>query len=175
MDKFVIPDGFVPVYGYENHYAISKNGEIIRIKQCRGTKAGTVRKNHLHPTRGYLIVVLCAENKCKTHDVHVLVAKTFIGNYGKGMNVCHNNGIKTDCRLENLRIDTIKANNDDRILHGTSNRGIRNGHNKYSIEKILEIRKMFADGEKIINLSKKFNIPYQYMRRIVNKKTWSWL
>lgn len=170
-----IPDGFYPIKGYENHYAISKNAEIIRIKKSKGSFVGKIRKNQIHPTRGYLIIVLCANNVCKTHDIHVLMAKTFLGEYGKGMNVCHNNGIKTDCRLENLRIDTVKSNNYDRVLHGTSNRGERNGHNKYSQQTILEIRKLFNNGICVKDIAKKFNMKNQYISKIIKKEKWAWL
>lgn len=175
MEKFLIPDGFYPIKDFEDSYAISKNGEVMRIKKCQGATFGKILKNQIHSKRGYLIIKLTTKKLSRTYDIHILMANTFLGRTNNSLQVCHNNGIKTDCRLENLRLDTVVANSNDRILHGTSNRGTRNGHNKYSNELILEIRKLANDGEKKVKLSKKFNIPYSYIRKIINKERWAWL
>jgi hypothetical protein len=42
-----------------------------------------------------------------------------VGPRPDGMQVCHNNGLRTDNRLSNLRYDTASGNMRDRILHGT--------------------------------------------------------
>lgn len=44
---------------------------------------------------------------------------TFVGEPAPGLEVCHNNGIRTDNRLCNLRYDTRSANSHDRQAHGT--------------------------------------------------------
>lgn len=175
MEKFILPEGFYPIKHFEDFYAISKIGEIMRIKKSRGAKIGKVLKNQIHSKRGYLIIRLSTKEISKTYDIHILMANTFLNRSNNSLQVCHNNGIKTDCRLENLRIDTISSNNNDKVLHGTTNRGIRNGHNKYSNETILEIRKLADSGEKKVCLSKKFNISYSYIRKIVSRERWEWL
>lgn len=175
MNKFTLPEGFYPIKDFEDSYAISKAGEIMRIKNAKGARVGKILKNQIHSKRGYLIIRLTTKKISKTYDIHILMANTFLGRVDNSLQVCHNNGIKTDCRLENLRIDTVTANNNDRILHGTSNRGTRNGQNKYPDEIILEIRKLADSGEKKVKLSKKFNIPYAYIRKIINKERWAWL
>ena len=175
MSDFIIPENFYPIKDFEDYYAISKNGEIMRLKKSRGAKQGKILKNQIHKKRGYLIIRLNKKEQSRTFDIHVLMANTFLGRVDNKLQVCHNNGIKTDCRLENLRLDTKSANEKDKILHGVSCRGERSGNNKYSEETILKIRKMFNDGERFINLSKKFNIPYSYVRKIINKEKWAWL
>lgn len=46
-----------------------------------------------------------------------LVMLTFVGPVPDGMEICHNNGIRTDDRLINLRYDTHAANIQDAIKH----------------------------------------------------------
>jgi hypothetical protein len=50
--------------------------------------------------------------------IHQLVLIAFVGARPKGMESCHNNGIRVDCRLENLRWDTRSNNLRDRHAHG---------------------------------------------------------
>jgi hypothetical protein len=54
---------------------------------------------------------------------HELVLTNFVGPRPFGAQACHNNGIKTDNRLANLRWDTPAANQEDRESHGTGRRG----------------------------------------------------
>lgn len=62
---------------------------------------------------GYLFVVLSKKGKQHARRVHQLVLGCFVGPRPEGMVVCHNNDVKTDNRLENLRYDTRRANNKD--------------------------------------------------------------
>jgi hypothetical protein len=166
---------FYPIPGWEN-YGISKNGDVSRIKAgVRGATAGLVLSQSIHKKRGYLTVRLYDKDRQKTFDVHRLMAITFLGGVPKGMNVCHNNGIKTDCRLENLRIDTQSANCADKLMHGTDNRGQKNGKNKYTNEFILLLKQKLADGQKSIDISREFGVPYSHVRNIKNGYKWKWL
>lgn len=55
----------------------------------------------------------------RSRRVHVLVAEAFHGERPPGLEVCHNNGIDTDNRPENLRYDTHAGNMQDKRIHGT--------------------------------------------------------
>ncbi len=98
-----------------NYYADTEGNiwsDKPRGRQAQlGKKFGFLRK--LIPKkagRGYRIVCLSKEGCYYYKYIHRLVLETFIGICPKGMECCHNNGIKTDNRLENLRWDT-PANN----------------------------------------------------------------
>lgn len=115
-----------PIKGYEGHYEVSDQGRV------RSTDAIFIRKNGtqftrrgmvLKPSRakaGYLTVNMRLFGERSIHTIHRLVATAFIGEIPEGMDVCHNNGIRDDNRLENLRIDTRAGNMKDRIAHGTA-------------------------------------------------------
>lgn len=51
-------------------------------------------------------------------SIHILVLEAFVGPRPPGLEGCHNNGIPSDNRLENLRWDTPSSNMVDRIFHG---------------------------------------------------------
>jgi hypothetical protein len=77
-----------------------------------------VMKPHPRGPSGYLSVALStAEGKVYRY-VHGLILETFVGPRPEGMESCHNNGIHTDCRAENLRWDTHSNNILDVIRHG---------------------------------------------------------
>ena len=156
-------------------YGISKCGEIIRLKKAKGAQVGKTLKHHVHKERGYLIVRLYQDKKAKSFDVHVLMAMTFLDYPKKGYQVCHNNGIKTDCRLENLRVDTASGNQMDRLTHGTSNRGEQNARNKYSTEFIKQIKLMLAQGDSCKSISEATQVSQTYIRNIKNGYKWAWL
>lgn len=166
---------YYPIPGWEN-YGISKAGVVARIKGgVRGASPGLVLSQHKHKTRGYLTVRLYDKSRQKTFDVHRLMAMTFFGEVPKGMHVCHNNGIKTDCRLLNLRIDTAASNAHDKILHGQTNRGERNGKNKYSEDQIKDLKRRILNGETDESIAEYFGMSSSHVKNIRNGYKWKWL
>ena len=166
---------YYPIPNWEN-YGVSKNGDVARIKGgVRGATPNLVLKPFMHKTRGYLTVRLYDRERQKTFDVHRLVAMTFLGDIPNGMQVCHNNGVKTDCRLSNLRIDTIVANSHDKILHNKTNRGEKNGKNKYSENQIKDLKLRILHGETDKSIAKEFGMPQSHVKNIRNGYKWKWL
>lgn len=72
---------------------------------------------------GHLSVHIGFEKKKWNVGVHRLVLLAFISDCPDDMEACHNNGIASDNRIENLRWDTHDNNNKDRKKHGTYKRG----------------------------------------------------
>ncbi|WP_083562784.1 NUMOD4 motif-containing HNH endonuclease [Mycobacterium malmoense] len=94
------------------HIKVRKNNSPFPV-------AGRIRKLQLNEN-GYLIVHVQDEAARKRAlRVNVIVAEAFIGPRPAGMHVCHNNGIATDNRAENLRYDTLSNNQLDTVRHGT--------------------------------------------------------
>lgn len=75
---------------------------------------------------------------------------------------------------KHLRWATSIENQTDRIGHGTSNRGARNGFSKLSNEEIIAIRDM-AGKEPQKEIAKKFGISACHVSKILNGGTWAWL
>ena len=73
-----------------------------------------------HHKTGYLQVHLTRPDGSRHWAlVHVLVLETFVGPRPTGHQAAHENGVKTDCRLENLSWKTTSENIRDQVRHGT--------------------------------------------------------
>jgi len=65
--------------------------------------------------RGYMLLCLSDVNKKRYNiRIHTVVMQTFVGFPESQMVICHNNDIKKDNRLDNLRYDTQLENMLDR-------------------------------------------------------------
>ncbi len=95
------------IEGYNGVYQVSNMGRVRSFKRCN-PKILKARPND----KGYVYVVLCANNYKKQFSVHRLVANVFCDGYKEGLQVDHINGTKTDNRAINLRWLTIRQNNE---------------------------------------------------------------
>lgn len=124
-------------------YFVTESGKVGRIgfpgyrKPCRMKRGG------------YLAVSLWQSNKGKLRPVHQLVALAFLGDRpSPDHHVAHNDGNKENNHWTNLRWATRKENEADKILHGTTNRGERNGQAKLTNEQTQQIKDRLARGER---------------------------
>jgi hypothetical protein len=161
-----------PVVGYPQ-YEVSTHGRIKRVAASCGTKQGKVL-NPWHKKNGYLAVGLSVDCKVVTKLVHRLVAEAWIGDVA-GLDVCHNNGVRDDNRVENLRIDTRQGNMKDVVKHDTHIRGERCGTNKYAESMIRELKKEIAQGKVLRQLAEKYGMPATTVYGIADGRTWGWL
>lgn len=121
------PETWKPIPGYEGLYEVSDHGGVRSLDRVvamkngrRKTLRGQARKLQRLPN-GYLTVRLGKGGESVQFYVHRLVLLTFVGDCPRGMETCHNNGVRDDNRLENLRWDTKSANVADTISHGMHN------------------------------------------------------
>ena len=107
-----------PIEGYEGLYEVSSYGRVRSLD--RYDNRNCFRKGKvLSPAKdknGYLKVVLNCNGKCKTINVHRLVALTFLPNPDNLPCVNHKNEDKTDNRVDNLEWCTVKYN----LSYGTA-------------------------------------------------------
>ena len=107
--------------GYEGIYEVSDQGRVRsldRITAKNAFKKGALKKAST-VANGYLYVDLYKLGKASKRTVHSLVLEAFIGPAPSGMICCHNNGVRVDNRLENLRWGTYSDNAHDTVRHGT--------------------------------------------------------
>lgn len=101
------------VKGYSDRYKVSDRGAVYSSK-------GIIRKQR-KDRYGYAIVDLRKNGVRKTVRVHRLVAEHFLsGNKNKQVN--HDNGAKTDNRVENLDFQTPSENTQHSYANGLQGR-----------------------------------------------------
>lgn len=107
---------------------------------------------------------------------HILVLEAFVGPRPLGLQACHNDGDKSNCRLENLRWDTPKANWADRRKHGAvagMARGQRHPMARLTESDIRAIRVANLQGIGATAIAHQFGISISHACRIINRECWS--
>jgi hypothetical protein len=127
-------------------------------------------------SNGYPLVNLSRLGVGGTLMVHVLVAEAFIGPRPDGLHVCHNDGVPTNNRADNLRYDTPKGNHADRLKHGTSNRGENHGQARLTAEDVRAIRAEYAAGGVTQQaIADRYRVSRLTVGDAINRRTWAHL
>ncbi len=153
-----------PVIGYEKLYEVSDAGQIRNLL-TRKLKKFTYDKQKRRPFVG-----LWRNNKIQVFYPHKAVLEAFVGPRPQGMECCHNNGDPFDNRLENLRWDTPRNNQLDRIKHGTSNRGERCAAAKLTE---AQVQAILADTRLQREIAADYGVRQNTISRIKSGKRWS--
>ena len=162
--------------GYEKYYQVSDLGNIRSLPRPVKTKLGVAIRGGVNIKKitaqtGYSIVnFTTGPGKRKQEFVHRLVLNAFKGNPRQGMEACHNNGVRTDNALSNLRWDTRKANHQDKKLHGTYQEGPRANNIKLTQEQVIAI---YLSPYSNKMTSQKFKTPLSTVKKIKSQATWS--
>jgi hypothetical protein len=88
------------------------------------------------------------------------------------LEAAHRCGNKACINYRHLYWATPKQNSDDRLIHGTANRGTRNGRAKLTIQQVLQIRKTVGSPKDIAPL---YGVSHQSISNIRNGYSWRWL
>ncbi|SLG71838.1 NUMOD4 domain-containing protein [Mycobacteroides abscessus] len=118
-----------PVVGYEGLYEVSNHGRVRSLSRTLHCSShvrqyrGRIIKPNPTPPTNYLAVGLTRDKRRVTKRVHLIVLEAFVGpRPAPEFDACHNNGIKDDLRVENLRWDTKSANMQDCLRAGDNPR-----------------------------------------------------
>jgi hypothetical protein len=108
---------------------------------------------------GYLVVGLWHSGKGKLRPVHILVALAFRGpRPSPNHDAAHHDGNKLNNHWTNIFWKTRTENEADKVRHGTSNRGERNGQAKVTDSQAAEIATRARAGEKQADLAREFGL-----------------
>lgn len=121
---------WLPVVGYSGLYEVSNMGRVKSLTRSVKHSKGPTRVISEKVLRGaisstgYPTVTLSGKGENGKHkQVHRLVMAAFIGPCPDSMEVAHNDGVKTNCSLSNIRYDTRAGNIADRKIQGGHNMG----------------------------------------------------
>lgn len=129
-------NNWVNIKGYEDIYAINKNGDIKRLQRNNGTSPGYIKKQWLK--NEYPSVGLTVNCITKVFYVHRLLAIAFIPNPLDKKEVNHIDGDKCNNKLSNLEWVTHKEN----YIHARDVLGIKMMGIKLSPLQVLKIREL---------------------------------
>jgi hypothetical protein len=85
---------------------------------------------------------------------------------GKGHTGCVNK--------RHLRWATHKENQDDRLIHGTHNRGEKYGRSKLTESQVREILSLKGSDTQT-SIAKKYGVSLQNVNDIMRRKNWAWI
>ena len=155
---------WLAVIGYEGLYEVSNDGRIRNARTGK-LKVYTYDKQKRRPFVG-----LWRNNKIRIIYPHKAVLEAFVGPRPKGMEACHNNGDPFDNKVTNLRWDTPRNNQLDRIKHGTSNRGEQCAAAKLTEAQVRAIR---ADTRLQREIAAEYGVRENTISRIKSGKRWA--
>ena len=125
--------------------------------------------------RGYLYITLCGFGIEVDRAITHLVLEAFDRPRPEGMEACHDpDRNPANCNRSNLRWDTPKNNNADKVKHGTALRGEKQNGAKLMAEQVHIIRSR-KGVEPQYRTALEFKVGRQAVAKIQNRKTWAWL
>lgn len=164
-----------PVVGFAG-YEVSDLGRVRSLDRVvfgpkkKVTMHGKVLRQH-RDYDGYQRIILFKNGKKCWCKVHRLVLDAFVGERPDLIGR-HRNGKPADNRLENLQWGTHAENQHDRIAHGTSNHGEKNGAAFLTEAIVLELRERRSNGEKLTSLAKEFGVTPTLINKVVTGEIW---
>lgn len=111
---------------------------------------------------------------CARVFLHVVIAEAFLGPKPEGLDCCHNDGIRANCCIENLRYDTKKGNCADKTKHGTMYGGERHHDAKLDTASVLQIRASYGK-ESVPVIAKRHGISVRNAWAVIRRETWKHL
>lgn len=166
-----IPE-FVGAYQVSNLGRVrSLSRTIVNSAVVSKTISGKILTPLRHPA-GHMMVNL---GRAKRVYVHRLVLRAFVGPCPAGQMACHNDGNHQNNRLDNLRYDTARGNQMDRVAHGTSNRGVANGSHKLTPSDVASIRRLLRSGLPQREIGATCGVSQSAISDIALGKTWAHL
>ncbi len=169
---------YKPVAGFPG-YRVGDDGSVWsawRHGHRRRTLTDHWKQMKLSPgTRGYLRVNLTPPGggTYRTFRVHRLVLEAFVGPCPDGMECLHRNGVKTDCRLENLHWGTPDANRQDNHDRSVYARGTDHTQVVLTEEQVRAIRARYAAGGVFMReLAAEFGVTLSCISAIIYRVSW---
>lgn len=166
-----------PLSRFRNLVEASNLGGIRTIdrevKSRGGTRIvkGRLLKFRRHPW-GYLWCEFMIDGERYAEFAHRLVAEAFIGSCPSGHYVLHGDNNPKNNSIKNLRYGTPTENCADKLIHGTQPTGERIAWHILKEKDVEKIRCRRADGEKLADIAKDYNISEVYVWGICTGKKW---
>ncbi len=158
-------------------YVVGNDGSVWSCWSVGLTTAcltGTWRKMRVRIDKiGRPIIGLTRDGRQYQCTVCRLVLTAFAGPCPAGMQSCHfPDRNPANNNLNNLRWDTPKANQADRVVHGTDIRGEAQGFAKLTEDLVKDLRADVGAGLSHRRAAKKYGVRPSTVWQVVARKTW---
>ncbi len=157
-------------------YCVGDDGSAWSSKrsQQHGSVAGQWHQLKAGPNHdGYPRIYLCTNGSHIAVFVSWLVLEAFVGPRPAGMECLHYDGNPGNNHVNNLSWGTRSQNEMDKVRHGTSCRGSRNGSAKLTESQVSEIKRLHRTGKYTQKkLSAEFGINQGSVSAIIRGEKW---
>lgn len=175
-----VSENWLPVVGCRG-YEVSDLGNVRSYRSSNGRGELKDQPRPLKPStmgdKPYLQVTLGYGNGTfRQVQVQLLVLEAFVGPRPSPLHDgCHNNGIGHDNHLSNLRWDTKSGNMEDKILHGTAQRGERHGNAVLTDDQVRQIKEALPNWKRGMGLefAEKFGVGTSTISRVKREQSWT--
>lgn len=170
---FLSTEVWKPIPGFFGFCEASSLGRVRsvsrRVISGRGFRCitGRLLTPSLGPD-GYYFVSTSSESGHRSLPLHRLIALAFKGPRPPGLQIRHLDGVKTNCRADNLEYGTALENWADRKEHGNSVAGLQNPNAKLTVAEINEIVKI-GKSRPYAETGRLFGISDSHARSIILK------
>ena len=179
--RTIAPEAWKPIPGFEDSYEASTHGRIRSLDRIVTFAASATQPEHTKRlrgkvlkrsfTKGYPCVSLYRGSVRTQKMVHVIVAETFLGPRPSGTLACHENGVRTECDVDNIYWGTPQDNADDRVRHGNNRPGSQHRNSKLHERDIARIRRL-ASTMPQKRLAERFGVSQATISSIINNTSW---
>ncbi len=165
-----------PVVGFDG-YEVSSLGRVRSWrgpggKQLRAVVEPKILKSSPN-SKGYPVNVFMKDDGQRhTRTLHVIVATHFHGPCPAGHECSHLDGVRTNCRADNLAWEIHKRNMERTIDHGTSGVGTKNGRAKLTVEQAAAVIPRRDGGESLSAIAREYGVSVSTIWQIYHGKNW---
>lgn len=155
-------------------YRVGDDGSVWSRHTSMGiTRRYWLRMRERKDKSGYLRVCLKRNKKGYYRPIAHLVLEAFVGPRPEGAMSLHSpDPTPTNNTPGNLRWGTVQDNANDTVAMGNTARGEKNGFAKLTTAQVVEMRRDFEAGAKLVDLAVKFGVSRPNVSRIVNRSRW---
>lgn len=168
-------DGYVGLYQVSNLGRVrSLDREVIYKDGRKVLRKGRLIKQQLN-TSGYSCFRIWREGAGRTVTTHRLVGLAFLKKIPGKEFINHIDGIRTNCRVDNLEWCTPKENSEHacKVLKSRpSTFGVKNPNVRLTEEQVLKIRKLLKEGLSCNKLGERYKVTPANISRIKRRITW---
>lgn len=170
----LMPEIWIPIRGWEGLYEVSDEGRVRSYDRVVGTSGfkRRIRGRVLAPVprQGYCTVSLKDGKRIRIESINRLMLLSFkFHDECEKLDSCHENGVRTDNRLRNLRWDTRKGNLLDMDVHNTRIKGDTHPASRLTGEQVRYIR---ASNETDREMAQRFGVKQQVVYCARVRRTW---